>query len=82
MEKKAKKKKDSNKEAVLAGIFKAVEESEVTIMPEQISTTKMSFMDAAGSFYTVTVTKHKGQPDGYTGGIKNKFAEKAEAEVE
>ena len=48
----------------------------------------MTFMDANGGYYTVSVTKHKSQPDGYTGGMKNKFAETqakieaAEVEVE
>lgn len=62
---KAKKKKDDSKETVINGIFEAAKQSGVVVLPQEISATKMSFMDAAGNFYTVTVTKHKSQPDGY-----------------
>jgi len=69
------------KEQVIDEIFRAVESTNSTMLHEQMSATKISFMDANGGFYTVTITKHKSQPDGYTGGIKNKFVEKAEAEA-
>jgi hypothetical protein len=79
---KAKKKKDGMKEQVIDEIFRAVESTNSTMLHEEMSATKISFMDANGGFYTVTVTKHKSQPDGYTGGIKNKYVETKEKEKE
>lgn len=78
---KAKKKKDVLKETVIKSIFDAVEGLDTTYLTEQMSATKMTFMDANGGYYTVSVTKHKSQPDGYTGGMKNKFAE-TQAKIE
>lgn len=62
---KAKKKGDAHKEQIIADIFAATEASENVHQAMEISATKMSFMDAAGNFYTVAVTKHKTQPAGY-----------------
>lgn len=63
---KAKKKGDAHKEQIIADIFAATEASENVVQAMEISTTKMSFMDQEGNFYTVAVTKHKSQPAGYT----------------
>ena len=62
---KAKKKKDDSKEQVINGLFEAAKLSGVVVLPQEISATKMSFMDANGNFYTMSITKHKSQPDGY-----------------
>lgn len=62
---KAKKKGDAQKEAIINDIFTSTEESPLVFNAMAISTTKMSFMDAEGNFYTVAITKHKKQPDGY-----------------
>jgi hypothetical protein len=71
---KAKKKKDEMKETVISTVFELVRGNEVFVLPQKMSTTKMSFMDAAGNYYTVTVTKHKSCPDGYSGIEKEKPA--------
>ena len=62
---KAKKKGDVHKEAIIADIFAGTEASQNVFQAMEISATKMSFMDAEGNFYTVAVTKHKKQPEGY-----------------
>lgn len=62
---KAKKKGDVHKEAIIADIFAGTEASTNVFQPMEISATKMSFMDVEGNFYTVAVTKHKKQPEGY-----------------
>ena len=62
---KAKKKGDVHKETIIADIFAGTEASTNVFQPMEISATKMSFMDAEGNFYTVAVTKHKKQPEGY-----------------
>lgn len=76
---KAKKKKDQSKENTISGIFSAAKESGVVILPQIMTATKMSFMDANGNYYTMTVTKHKSSPDGYNGGDDKYIAEVDEA---
>lgn len=63
---KAKKVGDALKEEIIADIFTNTAKSESVHQAMEITATKMSFMDAEGNFYTVQVTKHKAQPDGYT----------------
>ena len=62
---KAKKKGDAQKEAIINDIFTMTEGSSLVFNAMAISSTKMSFMDAEGNFYTVAITKHKKQPEGY-----------------
>ena len=62
---KAKKKGDAQKEAIINDIFTSTEGSALVFNAMAISATKMSFMDAEGNFYTVAITKHKKQPEGY-----------------
>ena len=62
---KAKKKGDAQKEAIINDIFTLTEGSSLVFNAMAISSTKMSFMDAEGNFYTVAITKHKKQPEGY-----------------
>ena len=62
---KAKKKGDANKEIIIDDIFAATDASENVFQAMPISATKMSFMDKDGNFYTVAITKHKKQPEGY-----------------
>lgn len=62
---KAKKKGDANKETIIEDIFAATDASENVFQAMPISATKMSFMDKDGNFYTVAITKHKKQPEGY-----------------
>ena len=62
---KAKKKGDVQKEAIINDIFASTEGSSLVFNAVAISATKMSFMDAEGNYYTVAVTKHKKQPEGY-----------------
>lgn len=64
---KAKKKKDELKEAVISTMFDLVRDEPMFVLAQKMSTTKMSFMDANGSYYSITVTKNKTCPDGYTG---------------
>lgn len=62
---KAKKKIDESKENIIATLFKAAIDSGVVLLPQEMTATKLSFMDELGSFYTMTITKHRSQPDGY-----------------
>lgn len=62
---KAKKKGDVQKEAIINDIFASTEGSSLVFNAVAMSATKMSFMDAEGNYYTVAVTKHKKQPEGY-----------------
>lgn len=64
---KAKKKKDDNKQAIVTMVFDCIRQSTLTVFPQEMTSTKMSFMDAQGSYYSVVVTKHKAVPDGYKG---------------
>lgn len=64
---KAKKKKDDNKQAIVTMVFDCIRQSTLTVFPQEMTGTKMSFMDAQGSYYSVVVTKHKAAPDGYKG---------------
>lgn len=62
---KAKKKGDVQKEAIINDIFASTEGSSLVFNAVAMSATKMSFMDAEGNYYTVAITKHKKQPEGY-----------------
>ena len=78
---KAKKKGDANKEVIIEDIFAATEASGNVFQAMPISATKMSFMDKDGNFYTVAITKHKKQPDGYTFMTQAELLEAAQASV-
>lgn len=62
---KAKIKSDVNKENIIDDIFNKTQESEHVFKCQEMTATKMSFMDKDGFYYTVQVTKHKAKPDGY-----------------
>lgn len=64
---KAKKKKDENKQAVVNLVFEAVKGSPLVVFPQEMTGTKISFMDTMGNYYSVAVTKHKAAPDGFKG---------------
>lgn len=64
---KAKKKKDESKQAIINLVFEAVKGSPLVIFPQEMTGTKISFMDTMGNYYSVTVTKHKAAPDGFKG---------------
>ena len=64
---KAKKKTDESKEAIVTMVFDAVRNSTMTAFPQEMTGTKMSFMDLQGNFYSVAITKHKAAPDGFKG---------------
>lgn len=63
---KAKKKGDDEKEGVIKAIFDFLRGSDVAVKPQEIATTKMSFQGTDGGWYTVTITKNKTKPDGYS----------------
>lgn len=48
-------------------VFDCINQSALTVFPQEMTGTKMSFMDTQGSYYSVVVTKHKAAPDGYKG---------------
>ena len=64
---KAKKKKDESKQAIVNLVFEAVKGSPLVIFPQEMTGTKISFMDTMGNYYRVAVTKHKAAPDGFKG---------------
>lgn len=64
---KAKKKKDESKQAIVNLVFEAVKGSSLVVFPQEMTGTKISFMDTIGNYYSVVVTKHKAAPDGFKG---------------
>jgi hypothetical protein len=62
---KAKKKADALKESIIKVIFDNVRDRDDMFDAQEMSATKLTFKDADGSYYTVSVTKHKTKPDGY-----------------
>lgn len=67
---KAKVKADVNKENIIDDIFAKAQTSEHIFNAQEMTSTKMSFQDKDGNFYTVQVTKHKSRPDGYVADLK------------
>jgi len=63
---KAKKKADLNKEAIISNLFDFIKGNGLFMRAQDMTATKISFMDADGAYYTVAVTKHKRKPDGYS----------------
>lgn len=64
----AKKKADRNKTEIIAAVWQFIEDMSkegLMISPQEMTSGKMSFMDKDGGFYSLTITKHKSQPDGY-----------------
>ena len=64
---KAKKKVDAEKESIISRIFGFVRSQEDVQGAQEMTSTKMSFQGASGTYYSVTITKHKSRPDGYSG---------------
>lgn len=64
---KAKKKKDESKQIIIDLVFNSIKESENTVFAQEMTGTKISFMDTMGNYYSVSVTKHKTAPDGFKG---------------
>lgn len=70
---KAKIKGDENKELIIDSIFESAQVSEHVFNAQEMTSTKMSFQDKDGFFYTVQVTKHKKRPDGYVADEKTEL---------
>lgn len=64
---KAKKKTDDSKQEIVNLVFEAIKGSPLVVLPQEMTGTKISFMDTLGNYYSATVTKHKAAPDGYKG---------------
>lgn len=62
---KAKKKADANKESIVGAVLEFLKFNALVRGVQRMTATKISFKDADGNYYTVTVTKHKTKPDGY-----------------
>ena len=62
---KAKAKADINKQNIINDIFAKAQTSEHIFYPQEITSTKLSFKDKDGNFYTLQITKHKTRPQGY-----------------
>lgn len=63
---KAKKKADEEKEGIIAALFGFIKASAAFVNPQEIAATKMVFKGTDGGYYTVTVTKNRTKPDGFT----------------
>ncbi len=74
---KAKIKADINKENIIDDIFAKAQTSEHIFNAQEMTSTKMSFQDKDGNFYTVQVTKHKSRPDGYVADLEGGQTKKA-----
>lgn len=62
---KAKKKIDEQKQSILNLIFNFVNNAEQVKCYQQITSTKASFKDSFGNYYSISVTKHKKKPEGF-----------------
>lgn len=62
---KAKKKIDEQKQSILDLIFNFVNNAEQVKCYQQVTSTKASFKDSFGNYYSISVTKHKKKPDGF-----------------
>ena len=62
---KAKKKADKVKDGILAVIANMTNASDQFQNVQNLTPTKFTFVATDGSFYTVSLTKHKVKPDGY-----------------
>lgn len=68
---KAKKKADEVKDVIIKGIKEYIDANpEIYIEPQELTSTKVTFMGQDGAFYSVAITKHKACPDGYAQGEK------------
>ena len=67
---KAKIKRDINKQNIIDDIFAKTQTSEHIFYPQEMTSTKLSFQDKDGNFYTLQITKHKTRPDGYDADLK------------
>jgi hypothetical protein len=64
---KAKKKVDENKEKIFHTIGEMMtSNAELFINPQDLTSSKITFMDKDGNFYSISLTKHKAKPDGYS----------------
>lgn len=63
---KAKKKADEVKENLMAILKRGIGVNESFINPQDMTSSKITFKATDGSYYTVSLTKHKAKPDGYT----------------
>ena len=64
---KAKKKIDENKDNIFKLIGKMMSDNKgIFKAPQQMTTSKITFQDAEGNFYSISLTKHKARPDGYS----------------
>lgn len=70
MHMKAKATRNENKENIIDDIFTLTQTSEHVFNPQDMTSTKMSFQDKDGNFYTVQVTAHKSRPAGYDADLK------------
>ena len=67
---KAKAKADINKQNIIDDIFAKAQTSEHIFNPQEMTSTKLSFQDKDGNFYTLQITKHKSRPNGYVADLK------------
>ena len=62
---KMKKKEDAQREGILGQVFGFVKTMADFKRAAQMTTSKMSFEAEDGTYYSVTITKHKSKPDGF-----------------
>ena len=67
---KAKIKADINKQNIIDDIFAKAQTSEHIFNPQEMTSTKLSFQDKDGNFYTLQITKHKTRPEGYVADLE------------
>jgi hypothetical protein len=67
---KAKAKADINKQNIIDDIFAKAQISEHIFNPQEMTSTKLSFQDKDGNFYTLQITKHKSRPEGYVADLE------------
>jgi len=62
---KMKKKIDEEKETLTKMLLETLNTSNLVLYPQEMTTTKITFVTDTKTYYTVALTKHKTKPDGY-----------------
>ena len=65
---KAKKKVDEEKSSIVESIFGFVKGVAGVVKSQEMTASKMTIKTESGTYYSVTITKHKSKPDGFKEG--------------
>ena len=78
---KAKKKEDLVKDGIMAKINEMVNWGEEFNAPQGMTSSKVTFTSSDGNFYSISLTKHKAKPDGYSEKSEQKVGEEIPLQI-